>query len=117
MTAERLPSKKADVQLRLGNPIRLSRGGGSFQLGRASAPTIPQRVHTMWGPNVGTATSFGHQHRLMVTVPARHVERPHAALAHVAECHRLDRLIEAGQRWSNLCRLELPDADATLVRR
>jgi hypothetical protein len=33
-------------------PVRLSRGGCSFQFGRASA-----RVHTMRGPNVGTATS------------------------------------------------------------
>jgi hypothetical protein len=31
----------------------------------------------------------------MLAVPAGHVERPHAELAHVAERRRLDRLIEA----------------------
>ena len=37
-------------------PVRLSRCGCSRQFGRASAPMIPQRVHTMRGPNDGTAT-------------------------------------------------------------
>jgi hypothetical protein len=36
-------------------PVRLSRGGCSRQFGRASAPMMPHRVHTMRGPNVGTA--------------------------------------------------------------
>jgi hypothetical protein len=36
------------------------------------------------------------RHRPLVTVPARHEERPHAELAHSAERHRLDRLVEAG---------------------
>jgi hypothetical protein len=31
-------------------PVRLARDGRSFQLGRASAPTIPQPVHTMRAP-------------------------------------------------------------------
>jgi hypothetical protein len=35
-------------------PVRLGRDGWSFQLGRASAPTIPQPVHTIRGPNHGT---------------------------------------------------------------
>jgi hypothetical protein len=38
-------------------PVRLSRGGRFRQCGRASAPTIPQRVQTIRGPNVGTGTS------------------------------------------------------------
>jgi hypothetical protein len=33
------------------------------------------------------------QNRQVVALPARHVERPHAVLAHVAESHRVDRLI------------------------
>jgi hypothetical protein len=37
-------------------PLRLSRAGCSRQFGRASAPMMPQRVHTMRGPNVGTGT-------------------------------------------------------------
>jgi hypothetical protein len=37
-------------------PVRVSRGGCSCQFGRASTPMIPQRVHTMRGPNVGTGT-------------------------------------------------------------
>jgi hypothetical protein len=36
-------------------PVRVSRGGCSFQSGRASAPSIPQPVHTMRGPNVAPA--------------------------------------------------------------
>jgi hypothetical protein len=35
----------------------VSRFGRSTQFSRASAPTIPQRVHTMHGPNHGTGTS------------------------------------------------------------
>jgi len=37
----------------------VSRGGCSCQFGRASAPMIPQRVHTIRGPNVGTGTGHG----------------------------------------------------------
>jgi hypothetical protein len=44
-------------------PVSVSRGGRSFQFGRALAPTIPQRVHSMRGPNVGTATSSGSDRR------------------------------------------------------
>jgi len=37
-------------------PAPLSRAGCSRQFARASAPMIPQRVHTMRRPNVGTGT-------------------------------------------------------------
>jgi hypothetical protein len=37
-------------------PAPLSPAGCSRQFGRASAPMMPQRVHTMRGPNVGTGT-------------------------------------------------------------
>jgi hypothetical protein len=37
--------------------VRDSRGGCSFQFGRASAPTMPQRVQTMRELNVGSTTS------------------------------------------------------------
>jgi len=46
------------------HPVRLSRGGCSFQFGRASAPTIPQLVQTMRGPKVDTATSSGQRSAL-----------------------------------------------------
>jgi hypothetical protein len=38
---------------------------------------------------VASDQSVGTQHRLMVALPARHVERAHAVLPHVAESHRL----------------------------
>ena len=38
-------------------PVKLSRGGCSFQFGRASAPMIPHLVHTMRGPKDGTVIS------------------------------------------------------------
>jgi hypothetical protein len=41
-------------------PAPLSCAGRSCQFGRTSAPMIPHRVHTMRGPNDGTATSSGH---------------------------------------------------------
>jgi hypothetical protein len=34
-------------------PAPLSRAGRSCQFGRASAPMIPHRVHTVRGPNAG----------------------------------------------------------------
>jgi hypothetical protein len=40
-------------------PAPLSRTGCSRQFGRASAPMIPHRVHTMRGPNDGTGMSSG----------------------------------------------------------
>jgi hypothetical protein len=55
------PAVVPPVQLRHCTPVSVSRGGRSFQFGRASAPTIPQLVHTMRGPKVGTATSSGHR--------------------------------------------------------
>jgi hypothetical protein len=36
----------------------------SRQFGRTSAPTMPQRVHTIRGPNVGTGTSSDHRSTL-----------------------------------------------------
>jgi hypothetical protein len=41
-------------------PVSVSRGGCSCQFGRASAPMIPQLVHTMRGPNIGTGVLSGH---------------------------------------------------------
>jgi hypothetical protein len=38
-------------------PVKLSVEGRSCQLGRANAPMIPQLVHTIRGPKVGTGTS------------------------------------------------------------
>jgi hypothetical protein len=74
-------------------PVSVSRAGCSSQFGRASAPMIPHRVHTMRGPNDGTGTWSGHgsapQDRPMVALPPRHFERPHAVGAHVAQCHRV----------------------------
>jgi len=41
---------------RHGAPARLGRCACSRQFGRISAPMIPQRVHTIRGPNAGTGT-------------------------------------------------------------
>jgi hypothetical protein len=38
----------------------------SRQLGRASAPTAPHRVHTIRGPNAGTGMPFGRCSTLMI---------------------------------------------------
>jgi hypothetical protein len=51
---------------RHGKPLRLSRAGCSRQFGRASAPTIPHRVQTIRGPNVGTGTSSDHGSALKI---------------------------------------------------
>ena len=40
-------------------PVNVSRAGCSIQLGRASAPMMPQAVHIIRGPNHGTGTSSG----------------------------------------------------------
>jgi hypothetical protein len=63
------------VQLRHCTPVRLSRGGCSFQFGRASAPTIPHPAQTIRGPKAGTAVGpgIGAEHRLVVAVPAGHM--------------------------------------------
>jgi len=37
-------------------PAPLSRAGCSRQFGRASAPMMPHRLHTMRDPNAGTGT-------------------------------------------------------------
>jgi hypothetical protein len=42
--------------------------------------------------------AIGAEHRLVVAVPARHVERPDAELAHVAERHRLDLVANAARQ-------------------
>jgi hypothetical protein len=41
-------------------PAPLSRAGCSRQFGRASAPMMPHRVHTMRGPNVGPVARHAH---------------------------------------------------------
>jgi hypothetical protein len=70
---------------------RLSRCGCSCQFGRASAPMIPHRVHTMrgaerWHWHVIGPRVCAHDGPV-VALPARHVERPHSVGAHVAEGH------------------------------
>jgi hypothetical protein len=45
-------------------PVRLSRCGCSCQFGRASAPIIQQRVHTMRGPNDGTSGALCMRQRM-----------------------------------------------------
>ena len=73
--------------------MRLGRDGCSFQFGRASAPMMPHRVHTIRGPNVGTGTWSGHcfhvHDRPVVALPAGHDERAGTVFTHVAEGHRL----------------------------
>jgi hypothetical protein len=49
-------------------PVRVSRGGCSCQCGRASAPMIPQFVHTIRGPNDGTGTSSDHGSALRIVL-------------------------------------------------
>jgi hypothetical protein len=46
----------------------LARGGCSCQCGRASAPMMPQFVHTMRGPNVGTGTWSGQRSALRIVL-------------------------------------------------
>jgi hypothetical protein len=49
-------------------------------------PRAKRRHRDVIGPAIGT------HDRLVMAEPARHVVRPHAELAHVAERHRFDRL-------------------------
>ena len=49
------PCQPADLVQRLD----VAFSGLSFQFDRATAPTIPHRVHTMRGPNDGTGTKLG----------------------------------------------------------
>jgi hypothetical protein len=79
-------------------PVRLSRRGCSFQFGRGRPwATSPHGGEKYRRSALSTAWWW-----LMVArcnhyqSPARHVERPHAEFAHVAERHRLDWLVEAG---------------------
>jgi hypothetical protein len=58
--------------------FKLGRDGYSFQLGRASAPMIPQRVNTVRGPKLSTVTSFGHD-----ATPSTGDNRGHALSAPV----------------------------------
>src|SRR6202042_65734 len=47
----------------------------------------------------------GAQHSLVVTEPARHIERSDAERAHVAERHRLDLVTDAAdQNWAMVAR-------------
>jgi hypothetical protein len=45
------PAPLLVTQLRHCTPVSVSHGGCSFQFGRASAPKMPHRVHTMRGPS------------------------------------------------------------------
>src|SRR5258708_5254398 len=49
-------------------PVSVGRSGRSVQFGRASAPTIPQPVHTMCGPKAGTGVASG-QRSTLSTAP------------------------------------------------
>jgi hypothetical protein len=51
----------------------------------ASAPTIPQPVHTIRGPNVGTATSSGQRSTLSTAWWRQFQQETHAKLGDVAE--------------------------------
>jgi hypothetical protein len=55
----RQPSKPLGIHRHGAVPGPLSRAGCSRQFGRASAPMMPQFVHTMRGPNDGTGMSLG----------------------------------------------------------
>jgi hypothetical protein len=60
--------------------------GWSFQLGGASAPTIPQPVHTMRGPNEGVVgPSIYAQYRAMMAQPTANRERADALCPHIDE--------------------------------
>jgi hypothetical protein len=52
-------------------PAPLSRAGRSRQFGRASAPMMPHRVHTMRGPNVGTGVVRANVRRSARSAPRR----------------------------------------------
>jgi hypothetical protein len=59
--------------------------------GRASAPMMPQRVHTMRRPKVGTGTSSDHGFALMIARDGSSgMTRSAPVGAHVAEGHGLD---------------------------
>jgi hypothetical protein len=47
-------------------PARQIYRSRSRQFGRTSAPMMPQRVHTIRGPNVGTGTSSDHWSALKI---------------------------------------------------
>jgi hypothetical protein len=62
---------------------------GFSQFSHASAPTMPQAVHTMRGPNAGTGMSAGHRSALMVVaLAAVHRDQSDGVLAHIAEGQR-----------------------------
>jgi hypothetical protein len=80
-------------------PVRLARDGRSVQLGRASAPTIPQPVQTMRGPKDSTGVigpAVDREHRAMVAEPAAHGERADALGAHVSQRHGTSGAWERG---------------------
>jgi hypothetical protein len=70
----------------------------SRQFGRASAPTTPQRLHTIRGPKVRTSTASLQPSADSTALAqlARHHERLHAQLAHVAE-------VLAGHKDQKIC--------------
>jgi hypothetical protein len=53
----------------------------------------------------------------VLTIPARHVERPHAELAHVAERHRLDQMVKAGHVFLVLIRAGFTPSQGTFFNR
>jgi hypothetical protein len=71
------------------------------QFGRTSAPMVPHFVQIIFGPNDGTVRSTEvvdvHDHFVPALVTLDR-ERPHAIGAHVAEVHRLDRIVETPGR-------------------
>jgi hypothetical protein len=60
-----------------------------------------QPVQTMRGPKGGhrdvIQPTVDAQHGAVLAIPARHIERPHAELAHVAQRHRLDLVPDAAR--------------------
>jgi hypothetical protein len=98
LATSRINNVFSRAQLLVCTPVRASRGGFAFQLG---APAIPQPVQSMRGPNLGAAMMSSGQaigHRMTWPWQSQHdtSKQADAALAHVAERHRLDRLVEAG---------------------
>jgi hypothetical protein len=63
--------------------------GADDSASRAHHPRPECRHRHVIRPRIGA------HDRPVVALPARHVERPHAVLAHVAECHRFDGLVDA----------------------
>jgi hypothetical protein len=69
-------------------PVR-PRVGADDPASGAHHPRPERRHRHVIGPRVSA------QDRPVVALPTRHVERPHAVRAHIAERHRLDRFVDA----------------------